>query len=435
MRSIRQEVRRRLPGAAAALLAVLVPLAPTGAQPAANPFDPPAPAAGRNPFDPTPGPQQPQQRQQPQQQQQRVILRVAQMVDPGMGNMPSHTILVPDGWKLTGGAWWPTKQELYGIPPSQLITVAAPDGRAVMILPGMIAVDPRLSPMAMQYGNRRPADGTSANGVRVATFPDSPEAWRAAAERNIFRVIVPDAQDLRVDPITRVPALSALLQRQLAPLKAMYADSNRQSTQYGASVEINGDVFATLAHYTLGGKRFEHLLIFGSCCQANRSQLTTDLRWTVDPAVTYRAEEGQLSAQMPLLMAVANSLRMTDAWAAMKADHLAKMSGIAAKGNADRAGIWADSAREIGRTITEGYNDRSRRTDATADNYTKGFRGVDDYVSVNGGAMPVQLPHDYARVFGTAHGEYILTNDVNYDPNTDQSLGGGRTWSPMQPAR
>ena len=365
---------------------------------------------------------------------QRVVLRPAQMTDPGMGNMPSHTILVPDGWRLDGGAWWPTRPEVFATPPSQFVAVSAPDGRSVTILPGMLAVDSRPSLMAKMSGIGRPADGTSVGGLPVMTYPATPEAWRVAAERNIFRAVVPDAQQLVVDAVTTVPALSALLQRQLAPTQQLYAQNNRQMAMFGSRVDIVGDVYSTVAHYALGGKRFDHLLIFASCLNTTQSPMGKDLRWSVDPCVTYRAEAGQLTAQMPLLMAIANSLRMTPAWAQMKADHLARMSGIAAQGNADRAAIWADASREIGRTIVDGYNDRSARTDAAAANYSKGFRGVDDFVAVNGGAMPAQLPHEYARVFGTAQGEYILTNDVNYDPNADASLGGGRTWSAMQPA-
>lgn len=386
-----------------------------------NPFAPPA--GGGNPFAPgAAAPASP-----------RLVMRLAQMNDPGTNNIASHTILVPEGWRLQGGAWWPSKPEMYGIPPSQMITVSAPDGRLVSVLPGMVAVDPHPSAMSMQYGNRRPADGESVNGLPVAALPDSAEAWRAAAERNIFRLIAPDAQDLRVDPVSTVPALNALLQRQLEPTRAMYAESNRQMAQLQTSVELDGNVFATTAHYTQGGKRFEHLLIFASCWRTTRSPMSSDVLWTVDPCVTYRAEEGQLAAQMPLLMAVANSLRMTQPWANMKADHLAKMSGIAAKGNADRGHIWADAAKDIGRTITEGYNDRSARTDRAADNYTKGFRGVEDYVPASGSNVPaVQLPHDYSNVYGNAQGEYVLSNDPNYDPNRDPAFAN-RTWEPMRP--
>lgn len=409
---------------AAAAVAIAASLA---AAQAGNPFESPRPAA--NPFEapatPVPStPAPPAPAVAP-----RTVLRVAQMSDPGMGNMPSHTILVPDGWRLEGSAWWPPKTEMYGIPPSQFVKLSAPDGRMVTILPNMLAVDPR--PTMQQ----RPADGTYVNGVPVAAYPASPEAWRAACEQHIFRVMVPDAEDLRLDPVTDVPALNVLLQRQLEPTRKVYAENNRQMAQFGMSSAIDGNVFATTAHYTLGGKRYEHLLLFAAYWQTTRSQLGADIRWAVDPCVTFRAEEGRLAGEMPLLMAVANSLRMTDGWARMRADHLAKMWGIAQRGVAERSAIWADASREISRTITEGYNDRTARMDRAADNYSKGFRGVDDYVPASGSSVPAaQLPHDYAHVYGNARGEYVLTNDANYDPNRDPALNA-QTWEPMRPQR
>ena len=206
--------------------------------------------------------------------------------------------------------------------------------------------------------------------------------------------------------------------------------------QYGnvTRTRIDGDAYATLAHYTLNGKQFEHLVMLSVSTQSMQSMSGTDVQWCVDPCISYRAEEGHLGEQMPLLMAVANSMRPTEQWAQMKAQHLSTMAGIAAKGVSDRINVWANANVEINKKITEGFNDRQAIQDHAFDNYTKGFRGVDDYVAPGGGAMPAQLPHDYARVFGTAQGEYILTNDVNYNPNADQSLGGGRTWAAMEPA-
>ena len=29
------------------------------------------------------------------------------LTDPGMGNMPSHTVLAPKDWTVKGGGWWP----------------------------------------------------------------------------------------------------------------------------------------------------------------------------------------------------------------------------------------------------------------------------------------------------------------------------------------
>src|SRR3954469_9909995 len=57
-----------------------------------------------------------------------IVLKMATVSDPGSGNMPSHTILAPAGWKVEGSAWWPPPA-LFNILPTQDIKVIAPDGR------------------------------------------------------------------------------------------------------------------------------------------------------------------------------------------------------------------------------------------------------------------------------------------------------------------
>ena len=37
-----------------------------------------------------------------------VVMKSHVLIDKGMNNMNSHTILAPADWKVEGGGWWPS---------------------------------------------------------------------------------------------------------------------------------------------------------------------------------------------------------------------------------------------------------------------------------------------------------------------------------------
>ena len=54
------------------------------------------------------------------------------------------------------------------------------------------------------------------------------------------------------------------------------------------------------------------------------------------------------------------------------------------------------------------------------------IRGTEDYAAP-GSNEYVQLPNNYDHVYTNGNGEYLLTNDSLYNPNTDAAINN-RTW-------
>ncbi len=364
----------------------------------------------------------------------RMVMKLHTVVDRGSANMKSHTVLAPDGWRVEGGAWW-AAQSFFRVLPSQDIKVLAPDGRMVHIGPSFGATDYLPSEYArQQLGAKRPAEGTASEGSPIIYMPSNLEAWKSFIAEKGIRVAYPKAKNIRVDQVVVIPELTAILQRQLAPLKKQNEQTNRQSQAIGGGTFsfTDGAVLGASSSYELDGKRWEQLHVFGNTYSGLDAQVGRQLWWALEPNVTFRAPAGQLEANMPLMLAVSYSLRMTPQWAKMKTDHMIKMNQIAAKGAADRAKIMADSNREINRIIVEGHRQRETIRDATHRKVINSIRGVDDYTTEGGGAS-VQLPSDYDHVYTNGNGEYVLTNDANYNPNEDSALNN-LTWKTMKPA-
>lgn len=429
----------RLPSvlASAAFLAAAASIsAQTG-----NPFEP-KPAATGNPFDQPPAaPATPT----------RVVMKQHTFLDPMNGNRPSHTMLVPEGWRVEGGVQYADVQRFYKILPSQDIKVTAPDGRMVQIEPNVSAIDFRPSEMAIrQLGSRALPDGSANDGVLVLRMPESPDEWRALCDRAI-RGSLPTATDVSVDPVEVMPELNDTISRIVGPLQQQQAMQNQQLAGANIRGGVGGQGLSAVAHYTLDGKRYDHLMVWATIWFGSDMEVGRQYKWSIEPSISYRAEAGRLTAELPLLMTIANSLRLTPEWARQLADHSAKMHGIEMAGIAERGRIFAEgqrqyaaSQRELARQRGEQIAARGRQIDAMYTNPTiktddkghesfiKAMREVTDYKAADGTDAPaVQLPSHYSHVYGNSQGEYLLTNDGNYNPNLDPAMNQNRRWGAM----
>lgn len=352
--------------------------------------------------------------------------------DPASANMPSHTVLVPKGWKSEGGAFWPGAK-IFRIHPSQHITVTAPDGRLVIVGPSFGATDMFPSQHAIQnLGARRPAEGQVENGTPVLYMPQNAQQWAQWIRTKAIAATYQGAEDIVVHSVDIVPELTQLMHQKMQPIVQQQAQQNQQAAQFGLNQKAwcDGSVLAAKCSYTHNGKKWDQLYVWGVSIIGLDQQVGRQIWWSVEPNVGFRAPAGELDKSMPLLISIATSVRMTPQWAKMKFDHLAKMAAIDRKGAADRAAIIAKSNREIRQIITKGHADRQAIRDKGHHQYIQSIREVNEY-TVPGSNQTVELPHHYNHVYTNSNGEYILTNDANYNPNTDSNVNN-QNWETMK---
>lgn len=392
-----------------------------------NPFDQPAASGDEgNPFDQSPAVQNTFAAQQ--LPAESIVMNITTLNDPGMGNMKSHRIMAPKGWSVTGGGWWPD-MKFFKVYPSQDIKVTAPDGRMVHIGPAITATDLMPSP---QLGMQRPAEGSVDSGLPVVYMPGSLSEWQSSLQNKILPQTLTGASNIRVSQVTVVPELTQILQKQLEPIRQMTEQQNQQNRSMGFNYVTRFDAafLSASATFQRDGKNWEMLLMFGTSAMVSDSDIGRSFFWSVEPSVMFVAEQGQLDANMPLFLTISYSMQMTPEWSKMKYDHIAKMNQIAAKGAADRAQIWANSNREIAKMRNATYNQQQASQDRSNEKFIKAIREVEDY-SVAGSSESVQLPSHYNYVYTNNVGDYILTNDSLYNPNTDLNINN-RRWDTMQ---
>ena len=340
-----------------------------------------------------------------------IILERKVLHDAGVRNMPSHTLLVPKGWQVKGGAWW-ANPNYFKVLPSQNIQVVGPNDVELNIAMHIAAFDYLPSAQALQLGTTRPREGASNNGYPVIHFPTTDAEWHQRMKQGIQQAY-PDATNIRVDEVVVIPQLTAMLQQRLAPLKA----------QQQAGSFCEGAVFAASMRYNSGGKEFEQLNVFGITNIGFNSEFGRNLYWGMEPNISYRAPSGKLEAALPLLLTIANSLGHTPEWVRMVNDHARKIN----MQPSFKPSILHDAGKSVGDIMFEGWKNREAITSPSQRRVVESIHGVNTYST---GSGSVQLPTGYNKVYSNGLGDYVLSNDAFYQPATDPSLNN-QTWTAL----
>ena len=362
-----------------------------------------------------------------------LVLTQHTLLDAGMRNMQSHTVLAPKGWEVEGGAWWPGTA-YPAVLPSQLVSVAAPDGRFLRVSPSLGASDFQPNASSRRMGAKRPQEGASDNGYPVLYVPQDLDEWQAFIQKGLTEDL-PDARGLRVTKAIEIPELTKSLEKQLAPIRAQQQRDNEQWAAMGGGTQssCSGAGLGFEWKATIDGVSTEGLVMLTTMRMDSDTQVGRQTFWSIESVATFGAPKGQLEATLPLLMSIAGSIQPTAEWARMRAEHSAALNRIAAKGAADRARVFAETNREIAAMMDETNRIASGANDRSHAKFINMIRGVDDYTG-GGAEETVQLPSGYDHVFRGAGGEFLLTNDALFDPNSDTALNG-TDWQPMQQAR
>lgn len=152
--------------------------------------------------------------------------------------------------------------------------------------------------------------------------------------------------------------------------------------------------------------------------------------WMADYLFSFRAEAGHLERLSDQFMLIVRSFRLNPQWFGrylqvsqfliqnqiQQIQHIGQLSRIISQ-----------TSNEISDMMMESYYQRQATLDRLATQFSQAIRGVDEYHNPFEG-QEVELPGGYRHAWANAMGEYIVTDDPNFNPN----LGSTVTWEPMQ---
>ena len=347
-------------------------------------------------------------------------LRPASIMDaPNMIGGEAYQVLVPVGWNIEGSMLWFNRPSNPALPRAR---ISNPNGiEEISILP---TLNFTWSQMLQPYF----PIGSDYLGMEVRPPIQDPF--------QVIRTLVlpryrPDLRNARIVGQEELPKLAAAGNEKYPELRglAQYRGGRVRLEYSWNGRAVEEDVFCLL-----GWVRFPVGTGYS-------------IIWGADEIRTLRAEKGALDKQYGLFQAVSFSLRPNLSWFA-RYEQLCQMlaqqqiqQSNAAVAASRQASAQSDRMNELRKYIARSndhvtagirssYETRQASMDRINHAWSNHIRGVDDYHNPLTGRT-VQLPSGYDRGWVNGQGEYIISNDHNYNPN----VGDTRSWREMAKPR
>jgi hypothetical protein len=357
-----------------------------------------------------------------------VRFKMARVMDnTGFGQpVEAMRLLVPADWKIESFVRW--RQDRIGCL-YMLVDVGlratAPDGiTALEAFPAYYwqwyddPVNRQMVQQQANMGGARPCD--------LAPIVSPTDYLKGKVLRDYRR----GSQVVQTEPLPEVArAFSASLQPTL-----------QQYRQAGVQVDMRGDAGRVKIAYQVNGQPVEEwivaVLMYTKQMQQSGSaayQGTMGQAPAYGAYATYqfatRAPQGKLESYQRLFTTMLSSLRANPQWTAAVQQVVANMNNTANQGAMDRARIWSQAQREMGDMQRESYNAQQQSQTRIAEAWSQTTRGVETYVDP-GSHERVELSSGYQGAWSNGQGEYILSDDPNFDPRNLQG-----NWREMQKPR
>jgi hypothetical protein len=152
--------------------------------------------------------------------------------------------------------------------------------------------------------------------------------------------------------------------------------------------------------------------------------------WSADYLLAFRAVAGQLDRLADQFAAIVRSFRLNPEWYGRflqvsqymiqnRIQHIRNMGQVSQ--------IVSQTSAQISDTMMASYQQRQQTMDRLSTRFSQTIRGVDEYHDPFEG-QGVELPGGYGHAWSNALGEYIVSDDPNFDPNRDSN----QNWQRME---
>jgi hypothetical protein len=134
-----------------------------------------------------------------------------------------------------------------------------------------------------------------------------------------------------------------------------------------------------------------------------------------DSWIAARAPQGQLQAMMPLLGVIVASITPNLQWVHAVQTVSTSIGNTRLKGELERQRIWYQAGQEIAQIHSQAWQQQQRVQSSLAQQYSETVRGIETFVDRLSGER-VELAGGYRQAWSNGRGEYILSNDPNFNP-------------------
>jgi len=315
-------------------------------------------------------------------------------------------MLVPAGWTFAAGITWLLDNP--GMPATGWVRVtnpSAPEGLEVFPNQAFFSTD---SPLGRQLN----PPGSKYFGAEVRTPVGPVQALKSIVLPRFRRSV----KNLSVVHQERLPELAAALGvRSKEP--GVSADGGKIRVTYmQAGTRIEEELYClieTLAVPVQG--------IYGT---------TTSTFWTVSYIFSVRAEQGKLDSLGPLFRTMGSSFRMNPQWLntyVQVVNFLIQNQIRQIRNTGELSRIISQTHREISDDMQRSWEQRQGVYDRLSERFSQNIRSVDEYYDPVS-ERSVELPAGYRNAWVNGLGEYVITEQEDYNPN----IGSNQNWQRME---
>lgn len=327
--------------------------------------------------------------------------------DPQAG-LQAFSMLVPQDWQVRGGVNWVITRP--AAPAEISIQAYNPHGLEAFEAFPTLHFTWNQSPL-MQFGK---PTGSLHFGVEVRQPVPAREAMR--------KYVLPRYRKIAGLQVVDEGPASELLQAVTGGQAGSQVggrvshDSARVRLQYPINNQVAAEEMSGIVEYTQIGAPG----LFGGM---------GDLYWKVDYLTSFRASCENLESYADLYRAIFASIQLNPTWMSLVQLIIQALS----RNQVQHIRDIADISRQISLNATEmreqnlqGWQERSASYDRVAETFSQTIREVDPYYDPNTG-QNVELPSGFTQAWSTPLGEYLLSDDPNFNPN----IGSNQTWTPL----
>jgi hypothetical protein len=319
----------------------------------------------------------------------------------GIG-IEAFSMLIPSDWIFDGGIEW--KFDNPGAPAVSSFSVQDPNGRSeLQLLPAQSFFSTK-DPLVLLYF----PIGSKYYGNEVRPYPS------LGPSDTLTQIIIPrfrgNVTDLQIVSAQTLTDIAALLRAGL-------------SAQTNTTIEAG----KIRIEYKQDGTLMEEEIY---CVNESVFLDTNNTLWMADFLFSFKAEKGSLDSQYKLFQTMMYSFRLNPQWFnkyVQLIDYLVQQQIIIIQSYGQLSQIISQTSDEISDMVMQSYNDRNAANDRMAEDFSDYIKGTDTYFNPLE-QNTVKLPSGYGDAWVNNLGEYILSDNVNYDPNTDT----GQNWQRME---
>jgi len=324
----------------------------------------------------------------------------------GIG-IEAFRLLIPSGWQFEGGIKWILDNP--GMPAVGAFKVTNPRGKE-----------------EFEVFPNQPFFWTN-NQMLLSTFPVGsryfgnevrpPVGALDALKGIVLSRFRKDAANLKIVSEQTLPELAKTVGAgmQSAPGVASSADAAKIRIEY----QKNGVWMEEEIYGVVEQMRSSMPDVYGMIINTN---------WIIDYLFSFKAEKGKLDSHSKVFQTIAYSFKLNPRWFNkynQLIEYLVQMQIRQIHHIGEISRIISRTQDEISDKIMQSYYQRQAVNDRIAENFSQYIRGVDKYYNPIE-QRTVELPGGYQSTWTNNLGEYILSNDPNYNPNTESNINWQR---------